>query len=146
MTTTTPATSETSATSTHRTLVGLLVALLLLCAVGAVLGVLAIGSDLQQRGEFLDGLGVMIGLGLLGLVLLPASLALLTLRALRRGRPSTWLWATATGTVGGVCVLPFLLLSPLSFPLLVVPVALSLTAFWARTDFVAHAGEARFGA
>jgi hypothetical protein len=86
-----------------------LVLTLLLSAAGAALALVFIGQDAGTSGEFLDGLGVVIGLVLLGVVGVPAATAGWALRRSLRGDPRAWAWAVASAALGlaAVAVLAF---------------------------------------
>lgn len=107
--------------SVDRLLSGLLVLLLLLAAAGAVPGLYMAGTDLQTSGEFLDGLGTVLGLGIVGMVAVPAGAAVMAIRALHRGRSSSRAWAVVAGALGTLAVLPFGFVFPPLFAALVLP-------------------------
>jgi hypothetical protein len=108
----------------------LLLLTLLAGVVGAGAGLVSIGEDLERSGEFLDGLGVVIGLGILGIVAVPMALAAKAIHAVMHRRANAWKWATAAGVVGMAGVVPFgmfehPLLAVLVLPLLVAVVAVA---------------------
>lgn len=115
--------------SVDRYLAGLLVLLLLTAAAGAVPGFSLLGQDLEQSGEWLDGLGVVFGLGILTVVAVPATVALVALLRLRDRRESAWRWALAAGVLGCLAVVPFGFFSQPLFVALVVPALLVAVAY-----------------
>lgn len=111
-----------------RLLQALLALTLLACAAGTAVGLYVIGQDLETSGEFLDGLGVVIGLAILFLVGVPAALAGWALRLSLRRRQHAESWAIAAAVAGLVLGLPFgvgyrPLLAVLAVPLLLLVVA-----------------------
>jgi hypothetical protein len=122
--------AEGMTTATDRLLQGVLVLTLLVCGAGAVLGFYFIGQDMEAQGEFLDGIGILIGLAILFLVGAPAVLAGWALRLSVTGRRHAGRWAVAAGVTGlllgapfGISYRPFLAF--LAAPLLLVVVALT---------------------
>lgn len=87
-------------TATDRLLRGALVIGLLATLPGLYLGLFLLGQDLQDSGEFLDGVGAMFGLMTLAAVVLPAALAGRALLLSVRGRRTAPWWALAAGLVG----------------------------------------------
>jgi hypothetical protein len=120
--------AEVMTRSVDRLLLGLLVLLLVAAAAGALPGLYLAGSDLQASGEFLDGVGLVFGLGIVAIVAVPAATAGLTIRRLRRGRARARRWVIGTGLLGGCAVLPFGFLYQPLFAVLVLPVLLVLIA------------------
>ena len=114
--------------SVGRLLTGLLVLLLLAAAAGAMLGLSMLGSDLQTSGEFLDGIGVVIGLVIFGLVAVPGAAAAMAIRSLRRDSPSARRWVVGAGVLGACAVLPFGFFHHPFFAVLVLPVLLVVVA------------------
>lgn len=74
---------------------------------GAAFGLYFIGEDAGQSGEFLDGLGLMIGLGVLVLVGVPGVLAAVALTRSLRHRPHATSLALAAGVLGTLSTLVF---------------------------------------
>jgi hypothetical protein len=118
--------------ATDRLLRGLLVLTLLVCAAGAAPGLYFIGEDAQTRGEFLDGIGIAIGLGILALVAVPAALAGWALRASLLHRSNAPGRALAAGLAGLVLGAPFGIAYRPLLAVLIVPLLLSVVAFEAR--------------
>lgn len=120
-------------TATDRLLQAVLVLGLLASVPGLGLGLFMVGQDLQATGEWLDGLGLAVGVVILAGVLLPAGLAAWALRRSLRGRDDAPRWALAAALAGlAVCavfawndprLLPFA-----GVPLLVGVVAVSMLA------------------
>ena len=73
---------------------------LVLAVAGAAFGLLFIGQDAGQSGEFLDGVGVMIGVAVLLLVGVPAVIAGLALRRSLRRQSHAHVLALVSGLVG----------------------------------------------
>jgi hypothetical protein len=115
-----------------RILAALLGLTLLAGAVGAAGGLYMIGQDLEMSGEFLDGLGIMIGLVILGIVGAPMALAAKALHALWHQRPNAWKWATAAGLVGLVSGIPFGMFHHPLFAALVLPLLVAVVAVEGR--------------
>lgn len=93
-------------TATDRLLRAVLVLGLLASLPGLWLGLFMVGQDLQATGEWLDGVGLAVGLVILAGVLLPACLAAWALRRSFRGRDDAPRWALAAAIAGlAVCVL-----------------------------------------
>jgi hypothetical protein len=111
-----------------RYLAGLLVLLLLAALAGAVPGLWMVGDDLRYSGEMFDGLGIALGLAALGVVAVPATVAVLALRRLWSGRPAAHRWALAAGVLGVLAVVPFGVFYHPLFALLVVPGLLAVAA------------------
>jgi hypothetical protein len=114
--------------SVDRLLTGLLVLLLLAASAAALSGLYLLASDLQESGEWLDGIGVVFGLGIVGIAAVPAAAAGMALRSLREGRPSARRLAIGAGALGACAVLPFgafyrPLLAAMVLPALLVTVA-----------------------
>jgi hypothetical protein len=114
--------------SVDRLLTVLLVLLLLASAAAALPGLYLVGSDLQTSGEFLDGIGVVLGLGMVGLATVPAAAAVMAIRTLRRGRPSARRWVVGAGVLGACAVLPFGFFHQPLLAVLVLPVLLVVVA------------------
>jgi hypothetical protein len=87
-------------TATDRLLRGALVLGLLATLPGLYVGLYLVGQDLQDSGEFLDGVGVMFGLMTLAAVVLPAALAGRALLLSVRGARTAPRWALAAGLTG----------------------------------------------
>lgn len=109
--------------SIDRLLQILLVVTVLLCVAGAGLGLFFLVQDLQVSGEFLDGLGAVIGLAIMGLVGVPLALAAWALRQSFRARANAPTWAVAAAVAGALCSIPFWFSTP---PLVFVLVPLVL--------------------
>jgi hypothetical protein len=73
---------------------------LVLVAVGALSATYFIAQDAEQSGEFLDGLGVMVGLGILVLVGIPGIVAVVALRRSLKQQSHAADWALAAGVLG----------------------------------------------
>ena len=87
-------------TATDRLLRGALVLGLIATLPGLYLGLYLVGQDLQQSGEFLDGVGLAYGLVVVAAVALPAALAgRALLLSARGGRSAPW-WALAAALAG----------------------------------------------
>ncbi len=113
-------------------LTALLVLTLLAGGVGAVAGLSMIGQDLERSSEFLDGLGIVIGLVILGIVGVPMALAAKAIHALRRRRPNAWKWATAAGVIGLAAGIPFGMFQQSLFAVLVLPLLVAVVAVEGR--------------
>jgi hypothetical protein len=114
--------------SVDRFLVVLLVLLLVPAMAGAVLGLTLVAQDLETSGEWLDGVGLVFGLGILGLAAVPGALAVVAIRALRQNRPTGPRWAIAAGVLGCLAVLPFGFFQAGYLALLPLPVVLAVAA------------------
>lgn len=114
--------------SVDRYLTGLLVLLLLTAAAGAMPGFSLLGQDLGQSGEWLDGVGVVFGLGILAVVSVPAVVGLVALHRLWTGRETGTRWALAAGVLGCLAVVPFGVFSRPMFAAVVVPLLLVAVA------------------
>ena len=123
-----------------RLLLVVLVLALLTASAGAVVGLTMIGEDLETQGEWLDGLGLMFGLAVLGVVAVPALVAGKALHDVRRGREGAWRWALAAGVVGLLAVVPFGVFAHPSFAVAVVPFLLVVVALEARKDATRRGG------
>lgn len=132
--------------SVDRYLAGLLVLLLLTAAAGALPGVSLLGQDLGQSGEWLDGVGVLFGLGILAVVAVPAAVALVALLRLRDGRDGAGRWTLAAGVLGCLAVVPFGFFSRPLFVALVVPLLLVAVAYRDLRPAGPAAAAARAGA
>lgn len=78
-------------------------ALVLALVVAGVLVAFAfIGQDAAQSGEFLDGVGIMIGLAGLVLVGVPGAVAVVALRRSLLQQPHAADWALASGLLGAL--------------------------------------------
>jgi hypothetical protein len=82
---------------------------LVLAGAGALFAMYFIAQDADQSGEFLDGLGIMIGLGILVLVGIPGGLAVVALWRSLHERSHAADWALAAGVLGALsaCVFAF---------------------------------------
>ena len=82
---------------------------LLLVGAGTLLAIYFIAQDTDQSGEFLDGLGIMIGLGILVLVGIPGALAVVALWRSLQQQSHAADWALAAGVLGvlSACVFAF---------------------------------------
>ncbi len=112
-------------------LVGLLTLLLVASAAATLPGLYLIGSDLQTSGEFLDGIGVLAGLAIIGVAALPAAASGMAIRAICRGNAART-WAVTAGALGTLTALacgffyqPLLAVAVL--PVILVMVALADT-------------------
>lgn len=110
----------------------LLVLTLLAGVVGLWAGLALIGDDLESQGEFLDGLGVVIGLGVLALVGVPMAVAAKAVHAVRHGRANAWKWATAAGLIGLVAGIPFGMFHQPLFAVMVLPLLVAVVAVEGR--------------
>lgn len=110
----------------------LLVLTLLAGVVGAWAGLSLVFDDLETQGEFLDGIGVVIGLGVLGIVGVPAALAIKAVQAIRRGRANAWKWALAAGLVGMAAGIPFGMFHQPLFAVMVLPLLVAVVAVEGR--------------
>jgi hypothetical protein len=110
----------------------LLALTLVVGAAGALAGLYMIGQDLEMSGEFLDGIGIAIGLVVLAVVGVPMALAGMALHSLRRVRPSTWRWATAAGVTGVLSGIPFAMFYRPLLALLVLPLLVAVVAVQGR--------------
>lgn len=117
-----------------RLLRGLLVVMLLACAAGAVPALIFIGSDAQASGEWLDGLGIAIGLAILAVVAVPAGLTGWALRGSLEGRSSAPAWALAAAGTGVLVGIGFGFAYRPLLAVLVVPLLLGVVAFDARRE------------
>src|SRR6476620_2067344 len=75
---------------------------LALVLAGVLFGLSFIGQDAGQSGEFLDGVGILVGLAVLVLVGVPGALALVALRRSLKGRSHAADWALAAGLLGAL--------------------------------------------
>ncbi len=82
-----------------QTFLGLALALVL---AGLLFGLYFIGEDAGQSGEFLDGLGTMVGLAVLVLVGVPGALASVALRRSLKRQSHAADWALAAGLLGAL--------------------------------------------
>jgi len=73
---------------------------LVLVGAGALVAMFFIAQDADQSGEFLDGLGIVIGLGILVLVGIPGALAVVALWRSLQQRSHAADWALAAGVLG----------------------------------------------
>jgi hypothetical protein len=89
-----------------QTILGLV---LVLAAAGVLFAMYFIAQDADQSGEFLDGLGIMIGLGILVLVGIPGAVAVVALLRSLKQQSHAADWALAAGVLGGLsaCVFAF---------------------------------------
>ncbi len=117
-----------------RFLAGLLALLLATAGAGALAGVGFALEDLAQSGEMFDGLGLYLGVAMLVLVAVPATVAVVALRRLLAGRATARRWALAAGVLGGLAAVPFGMFYRPLFAVLVVPVLLVLSSVLARRD------------
>ena len=69
-------------------------------AIGAVFGLVFIGQDAGESGEFLDGLGTLVGLAILALVGVPGVVAAVALSRSLRGRPNAANLALVASVLG----------------------------------------------
>src|SRR6476619_3491362 len=82
-----------------QTFLGLALALVL---AGVLFGLYFIGADVGQSGEFLDGLGILVGLAVLVLVGVPGALAAVALRRSLQRQSHAADWALAAGLLGAL--------------------------------------------
>ena len=115
--------------SAERLLTVLLVLPLVAAAAGAAPGLYMAWSDLETSGEFLDGLGAVVGLAIVGLVAVPAVVAVVALRAIGRRTASARRWAVAAGVLGMAAAVPFGFYYQPLLAVLVVPLLLVVVAF-----------------
>lgn len=115
----------------------LLVLTLLAAAAAGGFGLYVVAEDLGTSGEFLDGVGIVIGLGILGLAVVPFGLAAGALRTSLRQKPSAARWGIAAGLAGVVFGLPLGLLFHPVLAVLLVPALLAVIALEARPRTVA---------
>jgi hypothetical protein len=115
-----------------RLLRGLLVVMLLACAAGAVPALIFIDSDLEASGEWLDGLGVAIGLAILAVLAVPAGLTGWALRASFEGWSSAPAWALAAAGTGVLVGIGFGFAYRPLLAVVVVPVLLGVVAYDVR--------------
>ncbi len=114
--------------SPDRLLLILLALMLVAASSGVAAGAYFVGSDLQTTGEFLDGLGIAIGLVMVVASGLPGAASALAIRAVRRRAPSAQRWSVVAGGLGTLTAVAFgLLVQPLLFlavlPLMVIAAA-----------------------
>ena len=119
-----------------RLLRGLLVALLLACTAGAVPALLFIGQDMERSGEFLDGIGIVIGLAMLAVVAVPTGLAGWAMRESLRSSPKAPAWALAAAVAGALVGVGFGVGYRPALAVLVLPVLLMVVAVDARRSGV----------
>jgi hypothetical protein len=117
-------------TATNRLLRGALVLGLAATLPGFYLGLFLVGQDLQESGEFLDGVGVAYGLMVVAAMALPALLAGRALVLSLRNRTTAPRWAFAAALTGLVDALlagwwDALLLATVLVPLFLAVVALA---------------------
>lgn len=110
----------------------LLVLTMLAGAVGLWAGLALISDDLESQGEFLDGLGLVIGLGVLALVGVPMTVAAKAVHAVRHGRVNAWKWATGAGLIGLLAGIPFGMFHQPLFAVLVLPLLVAVVAIESR--------------
>lgn len=115
-----------------RYVAGLLGLMLVTAGVGAVAGLAFALEDLEQSGEMFDGLGLYLGAAVLGLVAVPAAVAVVALRRLLAGHPTADRWALTAGVLGGLAAVPFGMFHRPLLAVLVVPVLLMVasTSSW----------------
>lgn len=113
-------------------LAALLVLTLLAGGVGALAGLYLVFDDLESQGEFLDGLGIVIGLAVVAMVGVPMTLAGKAIHGLRRGRPNAWKWAVAAGVFGLLSGVPFGMFQRPLFAVLAVPLLVAVVAVEGR--------------
>ena len=82
---------------------------LVLVGAGALFAIYFIAQDADQSGEFLDGLGILIGLGIIVLVGIPGALAVVALWRSLQQQSHAADWALAAGVLGvlSACVFAF---------------------------------------
>lgn len=82
---------------------------LVLVGAGALFAIYFIAQDADQSGEFLDGLGILVGLAVLVLVGVPGALAFVALRRSFKRQSHAADWALAAGVLGvlSACVFAF---------------------------------------
>lgn len=105
--------------------------LLLVGAIGVVVGGYFVLGDLASHDDFLDGLGVALGLVMIVGSALPAAASVMAIRSTVRGQASRR-WSVVAGALGTLTLVLLGLLIP---PLLVVallPLALVVAASSAR--------------
>lgn len=118
----------------ERMLAVVLVATLVAASAGALTGLAFIGEDLEQQGEWLDGVGVLIGLAVLGVVVAPGAVAGKALHAVLRRGVRAWRWALAAGIVGVLVVVPFGVFWHPAFLVAVVPLLVIVVAVQASRE------------
>jgi hypothetical protein len=82
-----------------QTFLGLVLVLVL---AGVLFGLYFVGEDAGQSGEFLDGVGIMVGLAVLVLVGVPGALASVALRRSLKQQSHAADWALAAGLLGAL--------------------------------------------
>jgi zinc transporter ZupT len=101
---------------------------------GVAFGLFFIGQDAEQSGEFLDGLGFMIGLGVLVLVGVPGVLVAVALARSLRHRSNATSLALAAGLLGSLSTLVFAFVYPPCVAALVPALLVTGVAVAARRD------------
>ena len=107
---------------------------LVLVGAGALLAVYFIAQDADQSGEFLDGLGVLIGLAILVLVGIPGAVAVVALRRSLKQQSHAADWALAAGVVGALSACVFAFVHHPFAAALVPAVLVAVVATAARKD------------
>jgi hypothetical protein len=100
---------------------------------GVVLGLDFVVQDAGQNGEFLDGLGLIMGLVIMATAGVPGVLAAIALSRSLRGMPGPRSYALAAGVLGSVATLMFAFFYPPAVAALVPALLVVATAVSARS-------------